>query len=67
MGTNHDKEIQAKLKSLKKEYDRNEARMRQAAINYENLIAEKDALLSTITNLKKTRAERRRQTTGTAG
>lgn len=59
MPTNEKREIEVRLKSLKKELDRNEELMRQAAISYEDLIAEKESLISTMENLKKSRKELR--------
>jgi len=47
------------LKVLKKELDRNEQLMREAAISYEDLMAEKESLRSTIENLRKARKEMR--------
>lgn len=59
MGTREDSRIQTKLKNLKKEFDRNETQMREAAIHYENLVAEKESLTSAMADLKKARAEAR--------
>lgn len=61
MGTKVDREIQSKLRTLKKDIDRNEERMRKAAIDYENLIAEKESLSAAVADLKRTQAERRQQ------
>ena len=61
MGTREDREIQAKLKNLKKDMDRNEERMRQAAIDYESLVAQKESLSAAVEELKRERVERRRQ------
>ena len=55
MATDEERKINSKLKSLKKELNRNEELMRQAAISYEDLMAEKDALRTTIEDLRKTR------------
>jgi len=61
MGTREDREIQEKLNNLKKDMDRNEERMRKAAIDYEDLVAEKESLSAAVADLKKARAERIRQ------
>ena len=50
-----------RLKALRKELDRNEELMQQAAISYEDLVAEKEALQSAMENLRKSRAEEIRQ------
>ena len=63
MGTREDREIQAKLKSLRKNIDRNEELMRKAAIDYELLVAEKETLSAAVAELKKGRTEKRRQAT----
>jgi len=57
------REINSKLKLLKKELNRNEELMRQAAISYEDLIAQKESLRSTIDELRKSRKEIREQET----
>lgn len=62
MATKEDHEITAQLNDLKKEIDRNEELMRQAAIAYEDLVAEKQSLQSSLEDLQKTRAEIREQT-----
>jgi hypothetical protein len=61
MPTNEQREIDARLRSLKKELDRNEELMKQAAISYEDLMAERDSLRSTLEDLKKSRKEIRQQ------
>ncbi len=61
MATNEMRQINSKLKLLKKELNRNEELMRQAAISYEDLMAEKDSLRSTIEGLRKSRKEMRDQ------
>jgi hypothetical protein len=53
--------INSKLKTLKKAFDRNEELMQQAAINYENLVAQKESLQVTMEDLRKTRAELRQK------
>jgi len=55
MATDEERKINSRLKSLKKELNRNEELMRQAAISYEDLMAEKEALQSTIEDLRKSR------------
>jgi hypothetical protein len=62
MATNEEQEFNSKLKLLKKEFDRNEELMRQAAISYEDLMAEKDSLQSTMESLRKSRKEMRKMT-----
>jgi len=59
MATNEERQINSRLKVLKKELDRNEQLMREAAISYEDLMAEKESLRSTIENLRKARKEMR--------
>lgn len=54
-----DREIQIKLKNLKKEWNRTEERMRKAAIDYEALMAERQSLSSAIAELKEMRAQAR--------
>lgn len=61
MGTREDREIEAKLKNLRKDMDRNEEQMRKAAIDYEDLVAEKESLSAAVDDLKKARDDRRRQ------
>jgi len=61
MGTREDQEIQAKLRNLKKDMDRNEERMRKAAIDYEDLVAEKESLSAAVEDLKRARTDRRRE------
>lgn len=61
MATNEVREMSSKLKVLKKELNRNEELMRQAAISYEDLMAEKESLRSTIDSLRKSRNEIREQ------
>ena len=61
MATNEERRIQSKLKTLKKELDRNEELMRKAAISYEDLIAVKESLLSTMEDLKRTQKEMRQR------
>lgn len=58
MPTREDHEIEAKLRTLKEDFDRNEERMRKAAIHYENLVAEKENLTAAIAELKKAKGER---------
>jgi len=53
MATNEERRIQSKLKTLKKELDRNEGLMRLAAISCEDLMAEKESLQATIQRLQK--------------
>jgi hypothetical protein len=59
MATNEERVINSRLKMLKKELDRNEELMKQAAISYEDLVAEKESLQSTIEGLRKSRKEMR--------
>jgi len=54
-------QINSRLKNLKKELDRNEELMRKAAISYEDLIAVKESLLSTMEDLKRTQKEMRQR------
>ena len=56
-----EEEFKARLKTLKKELARNEELMQEAAISYEDLVAEKESLLSTMENLRKSRAAEIRQ------
>jgi predicted nucleic acid-binding Zn-ribbon protein len=57
--TSEERKISARLKSLKKELDRNEELMRQAAISYEDLMAERASLQSSIDSVRKSRKELR--------
>jgi multidrug resistance efflux pump len=59
--TTHDRDFQAKLDSLKKDFDENEQQMRQAAIKYEDLIARKESLSAEIAELKKAKGTLRPQ------
>lgn len=61
MGTRQDREIQAKLRNLKKDMDRNEERMRKAATDYQDLVAEKETLMAAVAELQKEQTEKRRQ------
>jgi len=63
MPTAEDIELQAKLDNLQSEFERTQERMRLAAIDYENLIVHKQALLTEIEELKAEGAKRR-QTAG---
>ena len=54
-------QINSRLKNLKKELDRNEELMRKAAISYEDLVAVKESLLSTMEDLKRTQKEMRQR------
>ena len=61
MATIEDQEIEAKLKALHEDFDRNEELMRQAARKYEDLVAEKEMISGAIGELKKQRAEGRKK------
>jgi multidrug resistance efflux pump len=68
MVTNQQREIQSKLKMLRKELDRNEELMRHAAISYEDLMAAKETLQLTIDGLRKSQKEmREREINSVAG
>ena len=56
-----EEEFKARLRTLKKELARNEELMQEAAISYEDLVAEKEALQSAMENLRKSRAAEIRQ------
>lgn len=51
--------VEAKLRSLKEDFERNEELMRKAAIHYEDLVAKKEDLAASIAELKRARAESR--------
>lgn len=51
-------EIEAKLRSLKEDFDRNEDLMRKAAMRYEDLVAQKEDLAAAIAELRKAKGER---------
>lgn len=59
MPTAEDRELQAKLENLQSEFERTQERMRQAAIDYENLIVHKQTLVAEIEELKAQAAKRR--------
>jgi chromosome segregation ATPase len=61
MVTKEEREIKAKLKILKKGFDQNERLMREAATAYEDLLAQKETLQSSIEELRKCRAELKQQ------
>jgi len=57
MASDEARVINSKLKTLKKAFERNEELMQQAAINYEDLIAQKETLQATMEHLRKSRLE----------
>jgi len=59
MPTAEDLELQVKLENLQSEFERTQERMRLVAIDYENLIVHKQALLAEIEELKAEGAKRR--------
>lgn len=62
MAKKEDCDVEAKLRSLKEDFDRNEEQMRKAAIHYEDLVAQKEDLAAAIAELKKAKGERSPQT-----
>lgn len=59
-----DQQIQAKLEELEKEFRRRTQRMRKAAMEYENLVAETNSVLSSMDALMKFRNARRSNSSG---
>jgi len=55
----NDRDIDVRLKQLKKEFERNEQLMRKAALDYEDLVAAKEDLATSINELKKSRTQKR--------
>jgi len=55
-----DRQVEAKLEELEKVFHWHEQRMRKAAKEYENLMAETCSVLSSMAALRKFRDERRR-------
>lgn len=58
--TKEEKEIQAKLEQLKKAMFRNEQRMREAFVKYEELLAQRESVVSSIDALREFRNKQRR-------
>jgi chromosome segregation ATPase len=58
--TKEEKEIQAKLEQLKKAMHRNEQRMREAFVKYEELLAQRESVVSSIDALREFRNKKRR-------
>ena len=59
-----DRQIEAKLDELEKEFHRHELRVRKAARDYEDLVAQTTSVLSSIAALQKFRNEKRRNSSG---
>lgn len=61
MAKKEDCDIEAKLRSLEEDFDRNEERMRKAALYYEDLVAQKQDISAAIAELRKARGEKQPQ------
>ncbi len=57
MAKKQDSEIDEQLTQLAQDFERNEQRMRKAATEYQDLIAEKESILSSMKALRKSRSE----------
>lgn len=55
------KEIEVKLKQLSEEFERDQQRMRKAVIAYEDTIAHKYSLVSSLSALRRSRKERQQK------
>src|SRR5215469_7545557 len=58
--TREEKEIKAKLEELKKAMFRNEQRMREAFVKFEELVAQRESVVSSIDALRAFRNKKRR-------
>ena len=58
--TKEDKQVQAKLEELKKVMSYNEQRMRETFMKYEELLAQRESLVSSIDALREFRDRKRR-------
>ena len=64
MAADEDRVINTKLKTLKRAFERNEELMQEAAVKYEDLMAEKETLQLTMDHLRKSRFEVKQKKNG---